>query len=141
MCFVFGVSVSCQGNLDKASPNAGYVLLMFYHLYEGKVWDYITCLKILSISYSLDALEHKTFSIHLKCEKHLLIVFFCTQELYNMYILCCCTSLLDYSKVINILVMTVFFLHLFIHLEIPHLWLTLLPLLSFSLSPSLLCTK
>ncbi|XP_030506029.2 tRNA ligase 1 [Cannabis sativa] len=24
------------GNLDKASPNAGYVLLMFYHLYEGK---------------------------------------------------------------------------------------------------------
>lgn len=25
-----------KGNLDKASPNAGYVLLMFYHLYEGK---------------------------------------------------------------------------------------------------------
>lgn len=24
------------GNLDKNSPNAGYVLLMFYHLYEGK---------------------------------------------------------------------------------------------------------
>ncbi|XP_073004035.1 tRNA ligase 1 isoform X1 [Typha latifolia] len=24
------------GNLDKASPNAGYVLLMFYHLYDGK---------------------------------------------------------------------------------------------------------
>ncbi|KAF3455044.1 hypothetical protein FNV43_RR05492 [Rhamnella rubrinervis] len=24
------------GNLDKASSNAGYVLLMFYHLYEGK---------------------------------------------------------------------------------------------------------
>ncbi|KAJ4725978.1 putative RNA ligase [Melia azedarach] len=24
------------GNLDKDSPNAGYVLLMFYHLYEGK---------------------------------------------------------------------------------------------------------
>ncbi|KAM1115802.1 hypothetical protein TB2_006308 [Malus domestica] len=24
------------GNLDKESPNAGYVLLMFYHLYEGK---------------------------------------------------------------------------------------------------------
>ncbi|XP_021836352.2 tRNA ligase 1 isoform X2 [Spinacia oleracea] len=24
------------GNLDKASPNAGYVLLMFYHLYEGR---------------------------------------------------------------------------------------------------------
>ncbi|CAM8967385.1 unnamed protein product [Rhodiola kirilowii] len=23
------------GNLDKASPNAGFVLLMFYHLYEG----------------------------------------------------------------------------------------------------------
>jgi hypothetical protein len=26
-----------KGNLDKASPNAGYVLLMFYHLYDGKV--------------------------------------------------------------------------------------------------------
>lgn len=25
-----------KGNLDKASPNAGYVLLMFYHLYDGK---------------------------------------------------------------------------------------------------------
>ncbi|KAL0460237.1 UNVERIFIED_CONTAM: tRNA ligase 1 [Sesamum latifolium] len=24
------------GNLDKNSPNAGYVLLMFYHLYDGK---------------------------------------------------------------------------------------------------------
>lgn len=24
------------GSLDKSSPNAGYVLLMFYHLYEGK---------------------------------------------------------------------------------------------------------
>ncbi|XP_057248037.1 tRNA ligase 1 isoform X3 [Beta vulgaris subsp. vulgaris] len=28
--------VNHPGNLDKASPNAGYVLLMFYHLYEGK---------------------------------------------------------------------------------------------------------
>jgi hypothetical protein len=26
-----------KGNLDKASPNAGYVLLMVYHLYDGKV--------------------------------------------------------------------------------------------------------
>jgi hypothetical protein len=26
-----------KGNLDKASPNAGFVLLMFYHLYGGKV--------------------------------------------------------------------------------------------------------
>ncbi|XP_075093401.1 tRNA ligase 1 [Nicotiana tabacum] len=28
--------VNHPGNLDKSSPNAGYVLLMFYHLYEGK---------------------------------------------------------------------------------------------------------
>ncbi|XP_024026356.1 tRNA ligase 1 isoform X1 [Morus notabilis] len=28
--------VNHPGSLDKASPNAGYVLLMFYHLYEGK---------------------------------------------------------------------------------------------------------
>ncbi|XP_026662373.2 tRNA ligase 1 isoform X2 [Phoenix dactylifera] len=28
--------VNHPGNLDKASPNAGYVLLMFYHLYDGK---------------------------------------------------------------------------------------------------------
>ncbi|XP_021746101.1 tRNA ligase 1-like [Chenopodium quinoa] len=28
--------VNHPGNLDKASPNVGYVLLMFYHLYEGK---------------------------------------------------------------------------------------------------------
>ncbi|XP_078442173.1 RNAligase [Wolffia australiana] len=28
--------VNHPGNLDKASPNAGYVLLMFYKLYEGK---------------------------------------------------------------------------------------------------------
>lgn len=28
--------VNHPGNLDKTSPNAGYVLLMFYHLYEGK---------------------------------------------------------------------------------------------------------
>ncbi|KAJ4978283.1 hypothetical protein NE237_009063 [Protea cynaroides] len=28
--------VNHPGNLDKASPNAGYVLLMFYNLYEGK---------------------------------------------------------------------------------------------------------
>ncbi|XP_062082011.1 tRNA ligase 1 [Humulus lupulus] len=30
--------VNHPGNLDKASPNVGYVLLMFYHLYEGKNW-------------------------------------------------------------------------------------------------------
>ncbi|XP_050894247.1 tRNA ligase 1 isoform X2 [Lathyrus oleraceus] len=36
--FVFRVlqRVNHPGNLDKASPNAGYVLLMFYHLYDGK---------------------------------------------------------------------------------------------------------
>lgn len=28
--------VNHPGNLDKSSPNVGYVLLMFYHLYEGK---------------------------------------------------------------------------------------------------------
>ncbi|GAA0168799.1 aminoacyl-tRNA synthetase [Lithospermum erythrorhizon] len=28
--------VNHPGGLDKSSPNAGYVLLMFYHLYEGK---------------------------------------------------------------------------------------------------------
>lgn len=35
--FMFRVlqRVNHPGNLDKASPNAGYVLLMFYHLYEG----------------------------------------------------------------------------------------------------------
>ncbi|KAL9235068.1 hypothetical protein vseg_009864 [Gypsophila vaccaria] len=37
--FMFRVlqRVNHPGNLDKASPNAGYVLLMFYHLYEGKM--------------------------------------------------------------------------------------------------------
>ncbi|XP_019448699.1 PREDICTED: uncharacterized protein LOC109351630 isoform X4 [Lupinus angustifolius] len=36
--FIFRVlqRVNHPGNLDKASPNAGYVLLMFYHLYENK---------------------------------------------------------------------------------------------------------
>lgn len=36
--FMFRVlqRVNHPGNLDKASRNAGYVLLMFYHLYEGK---------------------------------------------------------------------------------------------------------
>ncbi|XP_057969723.1 tRNA ligase 1-like [Malania oleifera] len=36
--FMFRVlrRVNHPGNLDKASPNAGFVLLMFYHLYEGK---------------------------------------------------------------------------------------------------------
>ncbi|KAG9443459.1 hypothetical protein H6P81_014799 [Aristolochia fimbriata] len=36
--FIFRVlqRVNHPGNLDKASPNAGYVLLMFYRLYEGK---------------------------------------------------------------------------------------------------------
>ncbi|GAB2222695.1 hypothetical protein Droror1_Dr00016818 [Drosera rotundifolia] len=36
--FIFRVlqRVNHPGSLDKASPNAGYVLLMFYHLYEGK---------------------------------------------------------------------------------------------------------
>ncbi|XP_077247868.1 tRNA ligase 1-like isoform X2 [Tasmannia lanceolata] len=36
--FIFRVlqRVNHPGNLDKSSPNAGYVLLMFYHLYEGK---------------------------------------------------------------------------------------------------------
>lgn len=36
--FMFRVlqRVNHPGNLDKASPNAGYVLLMFYHLYDGK---------------------------------------------------------------------------------------------------------
>uniref|UniRef100_A0A1D1ZEG4 Glutamate-ammonia-ligase adenylyltransferase n=2 Tax=Anthurium amnicola TaxID=1678845 RepID=A0A1D1ZEG4_9ARAE len=36
--FIFRVlqRVNHPGNLDKASSNAGYVLLMFYHLYEGK---------------------------------------------------------------------------------------------------------
>ncbi|KAK4492004.1 hypothetical protein RD792_002792 [Penstemon davidsonii] len=36
--FVFRVlnRVNHPGNLDKSSPNAGYVLLMFYHLYDGK---------------------------------------------------------------------------------------------------------
>ncbi|KAK6926834.1 tRNA ligase, phosphodiesterase, partial [Dillenia turbinata] len=36
--FIFRVlqRVNHPGNLDSASPNAGYVLLMFYHLYEGK---------------------------------------------------------------------------------------------------------
>ncbi|PPR81393.1 hypothetical protein GOBAR_AA39324 [Gossypium barbadense] len=28
------------GNLDKLSPNAGYVMLMFYHLYDGKSRKY-----------------------------------------------------------------------------------------------------
>lgn len=28
--------VNHPGNLDKSSPNAGFVLLMFYHLYDGK---------------------------------------------------------------------------------------------------------
>ncbi|XP_027345379.1 tRNA ligase 1 isoform X2 [Abrus precatorius] len=36
--FMFRVlqRVNHPGNLDKASPNAGYVLLMFYHLYDGR---------------------------------------------------------------------------------------------------------
>ncbi|KAG2632271.1 hypothetical protein PVAP13_2NG072200 [Panicum virgatum] len=36
--FMFRVlqRVNHPGNLDKSSPNAGYVLLMFYHLYDGK---------------------------------------------------------------------------------------------------------
>ncbi|KAI3450520.1 hypothetical protein Pfo_007185 [Paulownia fortunei] len=36
--FIFRVlhRVNHPGNLDKSSPNAGYVLLMFYHLYDGK---------------------------------------------------------------------------------------------------------
>ncbi|KAL5711284.1 hypothetical protein ACHQM5_021757 [Ranunculus cassubicifolius] len=36
--FIFRVlqRVNHPGNLDKASPNAGYVMLMFYNLYEGK---------------------------------------------------------------------------------------------------------
>ncbi|KAK7257736.1 hypothetical protein RIF29_31930 [Crotalaria pallida] len=36
--FIFRVlqRVNHPGNLDKASPNAGYVLLMFYHLYQGR---------------------------------------------------------------------------------------------------------
>ncbi|KAF9664985.1 hypothetical protein SADUNF_Sadunf16G0075200 [Salix dunnii] len=36
--FMFRVlqRVNHPGNLDKGSPNAGYVLLMFYHLYDGK---------------------------------------------------------------------------------------------------------
>ncbi|XP_010253547.1 PREDICTED: uncharacterized protein LOC104594775 [Nelumbo nucifera] len=36
--FMFRVlqRVNHPGNLDNASPNAGYVLLKFYHLYEGK---------------------------------------------------------------------------------------------------------
>ncbi|OMO71211.1 hypothetical protein CCACVL1_18365 [Corchorus capsularis] len=40
--FMFRVlqRVNHPGNLDKASPNAGYVLLMFYHLYEGKSRKY-----------------------------------------------------------------------------------------------------
>ncbi|KAJ0083774.1 hypothetical protein Patl1_30766 [Pistacia atlantica] len=33
---VFMFRVLQRGNLDKNSPNAGYVLLMFYHLYDGK---------------------------------------------------------------------------------------------------------
>jgi len=36
-----------KGNLDKASPNAGYVLLMFYHLYDGKVLCSLFCHLIL----------------------------------------------------------------------------------------------
>lgn len=27
--------------MDKSSPNAGFVLLMFYHLYDGKVLFYV----------------------------------------------------------------------------------------------------
>lgn len=36
--FIFRVlhRVNHPGNLDKSSPNAGYVMLMFYHLYDGK---------------------------------------------------------------------------------------------------------
>ncbi|KAL5197450.1 hypothetical protein ABZP36_000962, partial [Zizania latifolia] len=36
--FMFRViqRVNHPGNLDKASPNAGYVLIMFYNLYDGK---------------------------------------------------------------------------------------------------------
>ncbi|KAK4490159.1 hypothetical protein RD792_000816 [Penstemon davidsonii] len=36
--FIFRVlnRVNHPGNLDKSKPNAGYILLMFYHLYNGK---------------------------------------------------------------------------------------------------------
>ncbi|KAG6527108.1 hypothetical protein ZIOFF_009201 [Zingiber officinale] len=42
--FIFRVlqRVNHPGNLDKASPNAGYVLLMFYHLYDGKACKSVT---------------------------------------------------------------------------------------------------
>ncbi|KAG1368834.1 tRNA ligase 1 [Cocos nucifera] len=42
--FIFRVlqRVNHPGNLDKASPNAGYVLLMFYHLYDGKACGHYT---------------------------------------------------------------------------------------------------
>ncbi|KAK8645408.1 hypothetical protein V6N13_119238 [Hibiscus sabdariffa] len=40
--FMFRVlqRVNHPGNLDKSSPNAGYVMLMFYHLYDGKSRKY-----------------------------------------------------------------------------------------------------
>ncbi|KAH0854504.1 LOW QUALITY PROTEIN: hypothetical protein HID58_069186, partial [Brassica napus] len=49
--FVFRVlqRVNHPGNLDKASSNAGYVILMFYHLYEGKVSHTPSCCLIKSM--------------------------------------------------------------------------------------------
>ena len=41
--------IHCQGNLDKSSSNAGYVILMFYHLYEGKVSHTPSCSLIKSM--------------------------------------------------------------------------------------------
>ncbi|XP_039052476.1 tRNA ligase 1-like isoform X3 [Hibiscus syriacus] len=40
--FMFRVlqRVNHPGNLDKSSPNVGYVMLMFYHLYDGKSRKY-----------------------------------------------------------------------------------------------------
>ncbi|TYI25926.1 hypothetical protein ES332_A05G080700v1 [Gossypium tomentosum] len=40
--FMFRVlqRVNHPGNLDKSSPNVGYVMLMFYHLYDGKSRNY-----------------------------------------------------------------------------------------------------
>ncbi|RVX22843.1 tRNA ligase 1 [Vitis vinifera] len=45
--FMFRVlqRVNHPGNLDKASPNAGYVLLMFYHLYEARHDIYVASRK------------------------------------------------------------------------------------------------
>jgi hypothetical protein len=50
--FMFRVlqRVNHPGKLDKESSNAGYVLLMFYHLYEGKVLSHTPQLILLSKS-------------------------------------------------------------------------------------------